>query len=84
MFKRSNGFKKIREDYQRERWRYATETFDLEEADPEDIREFDLDEGWGDNDLPVMTGRDHPDTYKHDRAIGDRDETFDLRNLPNR
>ena len=59
MFKQSTGFKKIREDYQRERWRYATETFDLEEADPEDIREFDLDEGWGDNDLPVMTGRDH-------------------------
>lgn len=84
MFTRSNGMKKISEEYQRERWRYATETFDLQEAGPGDVSDYDLDEGWSDNDLPVMTGRDHPETYRFDRAIGDRDRKFDLRDMDTR
>ena len=83
MFPKSSGMKKIREDYQQKRWEAATTTFDLEEWSDEDIIEFDLDEGWTEG-LPVPTGRDNPDSYRGDRAVGKSRRDVDVRSLKNR
>ena len=83
MFPRSNQMKKIRKDYQRERWEVAQTSYSLGEEADTDIVEYDLDEGWTES-VAVPTGKDVPETYTGDRRVGDPRSDVDVRTLPRR
>ena len=86
MFPESPGAKKIDGAYHQFRWEAAKESFNLSEFGEIDITRYDLEDGYIEG-LPIPTGQDNPDSYKHRRGLDNRiqsDDNLDIRTLSNR